>query len=298
MEEDLADIVSSSAELCNTQAAKVISLRSEQHAALELAEFLTFFDDSWAFVIKCETICRRMIVGLRGTVVGQVLSFPELSRTFCSQPKFQAKLFLQAFHQVRISRSAKLVEDELWNPTEVTPGLQHITNILVDSAVRDSSELVFKSEEAIFSPYTTTFPSPTPNGTVAVGQSPAMQNSNGTLPPATANSKHLKIEDRSYYAVSATAEVLTLLLDYLRVVVNLSLLTTDTMSRVIEFLKAFNSRTCQVVLGAGAMRSAGLKNITAKHLGMHISIPRSEKFVSLYVLSLLSSGITISVDHL
>jgi vacuolar protein sorting-associated protein 54 len=58
-----------------------------------------------------------------------------------------------------------------------------------------------------------------------------------------------------------------LLSDYLRVIVNLSMLTTDTMSRVIEFLKAFNSRTCQVVLGAGAMRSAGLKNITAKHLG-------------------------------
>lgn len=64
-----------------------------------------------------------------------------------------------------------------------------------------------------------------------------------------------------------------LLRDYLRVIVNLSMLTTDTMSRVIEFLKAFNSRTCQVVLGAGAMRSAGLKNITAKHLGRHQGTP-------------------------
>lgn len=51
-------------------------------------------------------------------------------------------------------------------------------------------------------------------------------------------------------------------------IMNLPMLTTDTMSRVIELMKAFNSRTCQVVLGAGAMRSAGLKNITAKHLGM------------------------------
>lgn len=58
-----------------------------------------------------------------------------------------------------------------------------------------------------------------------------------------------------------------LLVDYLKVIMNMPMLTTDTMSRVIELLKAFNSRTCQVVLGAGAMRSAGLKNITAKHLG-------------------------------
>ncbi len=67
--------------------------------------------------------------------------------------------------------------------------------------------------------------------------------------------------------MSATLDVLVLLIEYLKVIVNLPLLVTDTMSRVIELLKSFNSRTCQVVLGAGAMRSAGLKNITAKHLG-------------------------------
>jgi vacuolar protein sorting-associated protein 54 len=85
----------------------------------------------------------------------------------------------------------------------------------------------------------------------------------------SSSSKHIRIEDRTYFTVSATADVLGLLLDYLKVIINLSMLTTDTMGRIIEFLKAFNSRTCQVVLGAGAMRSAGLKNITAKHLGMY-----------------------------
>lgn len=80
--------------------------------------------------------------------------------------------------------------------------------------------------------------------------------------------KHLRIEERSYFTVSATQDTLLLLADYVKVIVNLSLLTTDTMSRIVEFLKAFNSRTCQVVLGTGAMRSAGLKNITAKHLAL------------------------------
>lgn len=37
------------------------------------------------------------------------------------------------------------------------------------------------------------------------------------------------------------------------------------MSRVIEILKSFNSRTCQVELGTGAMKSAGL-NISAKQV--------------------------------
>lgn len=38
-----------------------------------------------------------------------------------------------------------------------------------------------------------------------------------------------------------------------------------------DFLKLFNSRVCQVILGAGAMRSAGLKNISAKHLGTSVT---------------------------
>lgn len=137
--------------------------------------------------------------------------------------------------------------------------MQHIANIIVESVMKDSPELLVNPDQLQGSNDTTSQdgapqsaqPSASPNGSKAPG-------------PA---SKHLKIDDRPYFTVSATSEVLQLVLDYLKVVVNLSMLTTETMSRVIEFLKAFNSRTCQVVLGAGAMRSAGLKNITAKHLG-------------------------------
>ncbi|KAF4615174.1 hypothetical protein D9613_002656 [Agrocybe pediades] len=249
LEEDLADVVSSAAEVSNTQAAKVISYRSEQHAALNLAEFLTFFNDSWAFVIKCETISRRMIVGLRGTVVGQ------------------AKAFIQAFHQVRLTQSAKLVEDELWNTTEVSPALQQLTDAIIDAAVRDPPQLVIQSDDAIFSPYAVSFPTPAPPASAFAQTFSAPNGPNGASSTGS-SSKHLRIEERTYFLVHATSEVLTLLVDYLRLVVNLSMLTTDSMSRVIEFLKAFNSRTCQVVLGAGAMRSAGLKNISAKHLAL------------------------------
>lgn len=144
--------------------------------------------------------------------------------------------------------------------------------------MRDPPDLIIKSDDTIFTPVTTDFPSPGPttsNGKSGIAKTfsnalSKLSSTNGST-TATAitstSSKHLHIEDRTYYAVTATTEVLTLLMDYLRVVVNLSMLTTDAMSRVIEFLKSFNSRTCQVVLGAGAMRSAGLKNITAKNLG-------------------------------
>lgn len=170
----------------------------------------------------------------------------------------QAKLFLQAFHQSRINQSAKLVEDEQWSQTEVSSAVQHAADVLVDSAVRDSPDLVIRGEPLSAAP-----PSHSTDGKATS----TPNKHNGSIAPTA---KYIHIEERPYFCVSATGAVLGLLLEYLKLVVNLPMLNTDTMSRVIEFLKAFNSRTCQVVLGAGAMRSAGLKNITAKHLGWYL----------------------------
>ncbi len=178
----------------------------------------------------------------------------------------QAKAFLQAYHQVRLTRTAKLVEDEQWSQAEVSPELQHITGTILDCAVQDSPELLIKHEDPLWSPP----PSATSEASESTESVRTLVETNSHSQPTQSApisaTKQLRIDDRTYFVVSATVEVLPLLQDYLRLVINLSLLTTDIMSRVIEFLKAFNSRTCQVVLGAGAMRSAGLKNITAKHL--------------------------------
>lgn len=44
--------------------------------------------------------------------------------------------------------------------------------------------------------------------------------------------------------------------------------TTDVASMIVSYLALFNSRCTQLILGAGATRSAGLKNITTKHLAL------------------------------
>lgn len=169
----------------------------------------------------------------------------------------KAKAFLLNFHNIRISSSATLVENEVWAQVEVPPEAQHWADLLVEAAVSNPTEFVM-SEQAL--------------GATNGKSNGAATNSTGPSSPsnsvaAAGSARQLLVEGHPYFVVGATLKVMEMLLDYLRVVVNISLLTTDTMSRTIEYLKAFNSRTCQVVLGAGAMRSAGLKNITAKHLG-------------------------------
>ncbi|KAI0362663.1 Vps54-domain-containing protein [Trametes cingulata] len=266
LQEELSDILSSAAELANARASKVVSIRAEQHTALDLPSFCALFNESWDFVVKSEVICRRMIVGLRGTIVSQ------------------AKTFLQHFHQTQLSQSAKLVEDEQWNAAEVAPSVQRIVDIMVDASIQDPPELLLNRPPSdTLSPLPPASPAPsspslTVNGTPAAQPRPSSPLASPNFPPspgraarrrsANAPTKHLRVEERAFFAVGATLDVLVLLVEYLKVIVNLPLLTTDSMSRVIELLKSFNSRTCQVVLGAGAMRSAGLKNITAKHLAL------------------------------
>ncbi|KAF8590066.1 Vps54-domain-containing protein [Ramaria rubella] len=251
LEDDGSDTLGSACELANARASKVISVRAEQHAQLSLPEFYALFEATWQFVLGCEVLCRKMIVVLRGAVVSQ------------------AKAFLAAFHAAHITSSAKLVEDEQWAQIDVTVETQRIVELVVDAAMRDPVEFILPRLEA-FSPS-----SPSMNGEVKQPLSPPSTPPQGSPPPPAtraktgANAKQLYIEERPYFVVSATLEVLVAqLADYIKLIINLPLLTTDAVGRVIEFLKAFNSRTCQVVLGAGAMRSAGLKNITAKHLAL------------------------------
>ncbi|KAH9989944.1 Vps54-like protein-domain-containing protein [Russula vinacea] len=270
--DSLFDTLFSAAESANVLTSKVLSARAEQHVKLDLREFVEIFNECWSFVVRCEVTCKRMIVGLRGVVVSQ------------------AKSFLQAFHQSRINQSAKLVEDEQWSQADIPASLQRTVNLILDAAVHDPYDFILVIETAIAAPTSPlTVPSSlrlpsspllapgsdsrpssprpsSPRPTSPRPSSPRVRTNGVSSPPPTR--KYLRIEERSHFAVSATQDTLLLLVDYLKVIVNLSLLTTDTMSRIIEFLKAFNSRTCQVVLGAGAMRSAGLKNITAKHLAL------------------------------
>ena len=90
---------------------------------------------------------------------------------------------------------------------EVNAGAQHTAQVLIDSAVGDPQELSLSA-------------GPLSNGTTSGKPT-----------------KQLHVEEHPYYVVSATTDVLVLVVDYLRVMVNMPLLITDVMARVIEFWK-------------------------------------------------------------
>ncbi|KAI8637379.1 Vps54-like protein-domain-containing protein [Parasitella parasitica] len=173
-------------------------------------------------------------------VVGVFISKCEI---FCGRTCFglrgivlsQQKAFVEHFHMERVKQEAQLIENEQWAASEVPSDFQLIVDRICEGRI-----------ESLI------------NGTVQP-ESPA---------DGTKSKKHLIIDSRSYYIVGCSLLLLKMFEDYLKCVFHLENMTLEIMQKLVELLKLFNSRVCQVILGAGAMRSAGLKNITAKHLAL------------------------------
>jgi len=78
----------------------------------------------------------------------------------------------------------------------------------------------------------------------------------------------LIIAGKEYRTIRTMHVLLELLQQYLAFCDIAPAFTPDVGQRVLGLLRTFNSRTCQLILGAGAMQVSGLKSISAKHLAI------------------------------
>jgi vacuolar protein sorting-associated protein 54 len=175
----------------------------------------------------------------------------------------------------RTKQAATLVENEQWVQEQVPIDYQRIVDRIVSAAVSGLSDFKDDPSNSTSSPISPMFPMARFSTSSRNGDGENNTNtSNGTTKTSSVSqlsndsSKYIFVEERRFFVVGCGLTLIKLLGDYLRCIANVPNLTTETMNRVVDILNLFNSRTCQVILGAGAMKSAGLKNITAKHLGM------------------------------
>lgn len=98
-------------------------------------------------------------------------------------------------------------------------------------------------------------------------------------------SRSVEIQGRSYRVVWSALFLCEILLHYIDCVNRFPILSTDGVQKCAEILRLFNSRTTQLVLGAGAMQVARLKSISARHLALtyeslefiHVCVPYLSK---------------------
>lgn len=217
---DITDVVHAVAELANVRFSKVVGVRTEVHAHLALADFVEIFDLSWSFVVACERVCQRMIVGLRGAMVSQ------------------AKTFVQTFHQRQITENARVVEEEQWAAAEVPPETQANIQLILDGATSDPTALLLGERRT---------------ARLAAESSTAHPRLDADVkaPAEVEPAKQIDIEGRQFFAVSAGLVTVAVLVEYLKVLANVPMLTTDAMSKIIEFMKVRSSLSLKPMLEPG-----------------------------------------------
>uniref|UniRef100_A0A0E0P5Z0 Vacuolar protein sorting-associated protein 54 C-terminal domain-containing protein n=1 Tax=Oryza rufipogon TaxID=4529 RepID=A0A0E0P5Z0_ORYRU len=225
--------------------AKLLGVRAALHPKLRLQEFLIIYNVTEEFVAATEKIGGRLGYNIRGIV------------------QQQSKQFVDYQHTVRMAKIKAVLDQETWVAIDVPEEFQAIVLSLSSTySVANGMEMPSTDDSSKLHENRVTSQEPvnsaennTDNGN-AVSTSPSTENNVG----------HARSTQQTI--VHGGVGYHMMLSEYVDISKCLPSLSFEVVQRVVEILKLFNTRTCQLVLGAGAMQVSGLKSITSKHLAL------------------------------
>lgn len=142
--------------------------------------------------------------------------------------KSQGSKYAQKFHSDRKSKMSLLLDSERWKQADVPDEYQKI----IDH--------------------------------IAVGDFSWTKKDDSTQVPAAV----LLVDTEPFALVGAALILVQIVSEYCRCATQLPIIAGLLSRHVIDILRTFNSRSCQLVLGAGALHVAGLKTITSGNLAL------------------------------
>ncbi|XP_069464288.1 vacuolar protein sorting-associated protein 54 isoform X2 [Ambystoma mexicanum] len=145
----------------------------------------------------------------------------------------QANKFVNRFHEERKTKLSLLLDNERWKQADVPAEFQDLVDSITDGkiALPEKKTGVAAAEER----------KPT---------------------------DFLIVDGQKFAVVGTVLLLIRIILEYCQCVDDIPSITTDMLTRLSDLLKYFNSRSCQLVLGAGALQVVGLKTITTKNLAL------------------------------
>jgi vacuolar protein sorting-associated protein 54 len=246
--------------------AKLLGVRAILHPKLRLQEFLSIYNISQDFITATEKIGGRLGYSIRGTL------------------QSQAKAFVDFQHESRMAKIKAVLDQETWVEVDVPDEFQAIVTSLfslepLNTADSDEVQTTENSEAGLASGG-----APPVAETVVSGAPKRIERTESTdsVPEVTttqSNNTNAKERGKSagqtlffrgvgYHMVNCGLILVKMLSEYIDMNNYLPALSSEVVHRVVEILKFFNTRSCQLVLGAGAMQVSGLKSITSKHLAL------------------------------
>jgi vacuolar protein sorting-associated protein 54 len=248
---EMEDILFSATELSHTRSAKLVAVRQDQNSQLNPKDFYRLFNCLWEFLSAGEKMCGRLCFGLKGSILAQ------------------AKSYINYFHEEKSKQISLLLDNEQWIQADIPIDFQHMTEELQAVSPHVAASVTF----------TTRNPSKLKAHPLDMDDDDELDMSvmarHGSssaesleITEDQVSSKYLVVDGTRYYTVVTVLMFLKSLTDYVQCAKNVPSLTPEILNRIYEFLKLFNSRTCQLILGSGALRSAGLQSVTAKHIAL------------------------------
>ncbi|KAL8998617.1 MAG: hypothetical protein Q9169_002368 [Polycauliona sp. 2 TL-2023] len=233
---DMSNLLGQAVDIAQSQITKILKARSEQTTHLPLAQFVRYFHLNRMFADECEAVSGRSGQALK-TVVNTHI-----------------KDFVSQFGQGLMQELVQSMDKDRWEPKDCGEHDSQILNRILAASTREIDSwtkacFVWEGGEGS-------------NHDVQVNGE-----TNGTATPKD-KTRSATIDEQKYILTESTLLVLQSIERFERLITGIPSMTQEITSLLLEYLKLFNSRCQQLVLGAGATKIAGLKNITTKHLAL------------------------------
>lgn len=238
---DMSSLLGQAVDIVQSQMTKVLKVRAEQTAHLSLEEFLRYFALNRLFADECEAISGRSGTSLKTIVDNQI------------------REFINQFGESQKQHVIQTMDADKWDARDFGDEENAVLSRILEGSTKDvgfwseTSQIWVSSERD------------TVDGSKANGTGV-----NGNSQPGAAKDKVrcAIIDEQKYILPMSATLILKSMESFQHLMTGIPSMVQEIASSLLDCLKVFNSRSSQLILGAGATRSAGLKNITTKHLAL------------------------------
>lgn len=234
---DMANLLGQAVDIAQEKIVKVLRVRAEQSTHLPLVWFLRYFTLNLYFANECESLSGRSGTSLKTVVNTQI------------------KDFIQYHGDSEKQSLAQGMDIDQWSAKDFAEKDTVLLERILESSTKDAE--AWSEGKDIWDPYTD--PANATNGR-------PRSESNGVA--AKEKTRSAIIEEETFILPNSAILCLQGMSHFLHLLAGIPSMAPDISSSLIAYLQLFNSRCTQLILGAGATRSAGLKNITTKHLAL------------------------------
>ncbi|KAL8825990.1 MAG: hypothetical protein Q9191_004074 [Dirinaria sp. TL-2023a] len=235
---DMSSILGQAVDIAQTQITKILKVRAEQTSHLSLADFLRYFYLNRLFADECEAVSGRGGAALKTIVNNHIKDFvAQFSNN-------QRQILVQG------------MDTDRWDANDFTE--------LDSGALLNVLEASTKDVDS-WTKLAQLWPD---EHKITNGDSQDAEENPSAVQAANDKIRRATIDEQKYILPGSAITVLRGISAFEQLITGIPSMAQEVTASLLEYLKLFNSRSSQLILGAGATRSAGLKNITTKHLAL------------------------------